>query len=91
MKLYALAVAAHPDDVELSCSGTIIKLTQKNYPVGILDLSRGELGTRGNAKIREKEAKEAAVLMGVSVRENLNLPDGGIEVTSFITAPMEKF
>lgn len=81
MKLYALAVAAHPDDIELSCSGTIIKLTQKNYPVGILDLSRGELGTRGNEKIREKEAKEAALLMGVSLRENLNLPDGRIEVT----------
>ncbi len=81
MKLYALAIAAHPDDIELSCSGTIIKLTQKNYPVGILDLTRGELGTRGNEKIRESEAKEAAKLMGVSVRENLELPDGGIEVT----------
>ncbi|CUS78545.1 bacillithiol biosynthesis deacetylase BshB1 [Candidatus Kryptobacter tengchongensis] len=81
MKLYALAIAAHPDDIELSCSGTIIKLTHKGYPVGILDLTRGELGTRGNEKIREEEAKEAASLMGVKVRENLELPDGGIEVT----------
>jgi len=81
MNLYALAIAAHPDDIELSCSGTIIKLTQKNYPVGILDLTRGELGTRGDEKIRESEAKEAAKLMGVSIRENLGLPDGGIEVT----------
>lgn len=81
MKLYALAIAAHPDDIELSCSGTIIKLTHKGYTVGILDLTRGELGTRGNEKIREKEAKEAASLMGVKVRENLELPDGGIEVT----------
>lgn len=80
MKLYALAIAAHPDDIELSCSGTIIKLTQKNYPVGIIDLTQGELGTRGNTKIREKEAKEAAKLMGVSLRENLKLPDGKIEV-----------
>ncbi|MCX7762167.1 MAG: bacillithiol biosynthesis deacetylase BshB1 [Candidatus Kryptonium sp.] len=81
MKLYALAIAAHPDDIELSCSGTIIKLTQKNYPVGILDLTRGELGTRGDEKMRAKEAKEASSLMGVSIRENLKLPDGGIEVT----------
>lgn len=81
MNLYALAIAAHPDDIELSCSGTIIKLTQRNYSVGILDLTRGELGTRGDEKTRESEAKEAAKLMGVSVRENLGLPDGGIEVT----------
>ncbi len=81
MKLFALAVAAHPDDIELSCSGTIIKLTDKGLPVGILDLTRGELGTRGNEKIREKEAKEAAKLMGVSIRENLELPDGRIQVT----------
>jgi bacillithiol biosynthesis deacetylase BshB1 len=81
MKLFALAIAAHPDDIELSCSGTIIKLTDKGLPVGILDLTRGELGTRGNEKIREKEAKEAAKLMGVNIRENLGLPDGKIQVT----------
>jgi bacillithiol biosynthesis deacetylase BshB1 len=81
MKLFALAIAAHPDDIELSCSGTIIKLTDKGLPVGILDLTRGELGTRGNEKIREKEAKEAAKIMGVNIRENLGLPDGKIQVT----------
>jgi bacillithiol biosynthesis deacetylase BshB1 len=81
MKLFALAIAAHPDDIELSCSGTIIKLTDKGLPVGILDLTRGELGTRGNEKIREKEAKEAAKIMGVNIRENLRLPDGKIQVT----------
>jgi len=81
MKLYALAIGAHPDDIELSCSGTIIKLTQKDYPVGIVDLTQGELGTRGDKKIREMEAKEAGKLMGVRLRENLKLPDGKIEVT----------
>jgi bacillithiol biosynthesis deacetylase BshB1 len=81
MKLFALAIAAHPDDIELSCSGTIIKLVDRGFSVGILDLTRGELGTRGDDKIRAREAMEAAKVMGVKIRENLKLPDGWIENT----------
>lgn len=76
MKLDILAIGAHPDDVELSCSATIAKEIEKGRKVGILDLTRGELGTRGTAEIREKEAKEAAEILGVSVRENLDFSDG---------------
>lgn len=76
MKLDILAIGAHPDDVELSCSATIAKEIEKGRKVGILDLTRGELGTRGTAEIREKEAKEAAEILGVSVRENLEFSDG---------------
>ncbi|MBI5475025.1 MAG: bacillithiol biosynthesis deacetylase BshB1 [Ignavibacteriae bacterium] len=80
MKLDALAIAAHPDDIELACSGTIIKLVRQGKRVGILDLTRGELGTRGTEQIREQEAREATKLLGVHARENLGLPDGNIEV-----------
>lgn len=76
MKLDILAIGAHPDDVELSCSATIAKEIEKGRKVGILDLTRGELGTRGTAEIREKEAKAAADILGVSVRENLEFSDG---------------
>ncbi len=80
MKLDVLAIGAHPDDVELACGGTLIKLVKQGRKVGILDLTRGELGTRGTQKIRQAEAKEAAKILGVHLRENLGLKDGSIEV-----------
>ena len=81
MNLDVLAIGAHPDDVELSCGGTILKLTKKGYKVGILDLTEGELGTRGTKEIRGKEAAAAARILGVSLRENLQIPDGNIRST----------
>ena len=71
-----LAIGAHPDDVELGCSGTIAKEIALGKKVGIIDLTRGELGTRGTAEIRDSEAKKAAGILGVSFRENLNFKDG---------------
>ena len=79
MKLDVLAIGAHPDDIELTCGGTIIKLVKQGRSVGILDLTEGELGTRGDRKIRAQEAAKAAAVMGVALRENLKLPDGNIE------------
>lgn len=76
MKLDILVFAAHPDDAELGCGGTIAKHTKRGDKVGIIDFTRGELGTRGTTTIRELEAKESAKILGVSVRENLNLRDG---------------
>ena len=76
MKLDILAIGAHPDDVEMSCGGTIAKEIAKGKKVGILDLTRGELGTRGSAEIRHKEATAAANILGISVRDNLALADG---------------
>lgn len=76
MKLDILAFGAHPDDVELGCSGTIAKEVSLGKKIGIIDLTRGELGTRGSVPIRDKEAKNAAEILGVSVRENLNMRDG---------------
>ncbi|PWA07357.1 bacillithiol biosynthesis deacetylase BshB1 [Flavobacterium psychrotolerans] len=76
MKLDILAFGAHPDDVELGCGGTISKEITLGKKVGIIDLTRGELGTRGSAEIRDQEAYAAAKILGVSVRENLNMRDG---------------
>lgn len=76
MKLDILAFGAHPDDVELGAAGTLIKHLRYGRQVGIADLTKGELGTRGSAEIRAKEAASAAKLMGISVRENLGLADG---------------
>ncbi len=76
MKLDILVLAAHPDDVELGCGGTVAKHVSLGYKVGIVDLTRGELGTRGTPQIREQEAKDAAAILGVSVRDNLDLKDG---------------
>ena len=76
MKLDILAFGAHPDDVELSCSGTILKHIFLEKKIGIIDLTRGELGTRGSASVRLKEAALAAKMLGVSVRENLKMADG---------------
>ena len=76
IRLDALAVGAHPDDVEFSCGGTLLKLVSLGYKVGVLDMARGELGTRGSAEIRAQEAAAAARALGLSVRDNLELPDG---------------
>lgn len=76
MKLDILAIGAHPDDVELGCGATIAKEIANGKKVGILDLTRGELGTRGTPEIRDKEAQNAAKILGVVVRENLGLADG---------------
>ncbi len=80
MKLDLLAIAAHPDDVELTCGGTLIKMVQRGYKVGILDLTAGEMGTRGTDEIRRREAAAAARILGVHFRENLGLPDARLEV-----------
>ncbi len=76
MKIDILAIGIHPDDVELSCSGTIAKHIAAGRSAGILDLTLGELGTRGNAALRTKEAMEAAKILGVSFRTQLNFKDG---------------
>lgn len=76
MKLDILAFAAHPDDVEICAAGTIIKHVSKGKKAGIIDLTRGELGTRGNAELRAEEARAAAEIIGLSVRENLAMSDG---------------
>ncbi len=80
MQLDALAFGAHPDDVELTCAGTIIKLGAIGYKTGVIALTRGELGTRGTADIREKEFEEAGTIMGLSVHKMLNIPDGNVQV-----------
>lgn len=76
MKLDILAFGAHPDDVELGCGATIAKEISLGKKVGIIDLTRGELGTRGSAEIRDKEAAAAAKILGVAIRENLRFRDG---------------
>ncbi len=76
MKLDILAFGAHPDDVELGCGATIAKEISLGKKVGIIDLTRGELGTRGSAEIRDKEAKKAQEILGVHIRENLGFSDG---------------
>jgi N-acetylglucosamine malate deacetylase 1 len=76
MKLDLLAFGAHPDDVELSCSGTILVEKLNGKKVGVADLTQGELGTRGNADTRKKEAAAAAAILQLDVRENLELADG---------------
>jgi len=79
MNVDILAIAAHPDDIELACSGTILKHISLGYTAGIVDLTQGELGTRGTAEIRLKEANNSANILGVSFRKNLNLGDGFFE------------
>lgn len=76
MKLDVLAIGVHPDDVELGCSGTILNEIRQGKKVGIIDLTQGELGTRGTAESRAREAAAAASILGVSVRENLQMRDG---------------
>ncbi|MBS1655133.1 MAG: bacillithiol biosynthesis deacetylase BshB1 [Bacteroidetes bacterium] len=76
MKLDLLAIGVHPDDVELGCSGVIINEVKKGKKAGIIDLTQGELGTRGTIETRYQEAATAAMIMGVQVRENLKMRDG---------------
>ena len=76
MKLDILAIGAHPDDVELGCGGTLAKEIKNGKIVGILDLTKGELGTRGTDETRRTEANDAKNILGVAVRENLGIPDG---------------
>ena len=76
MKLDILAIGAHPDDVELGCGATIAKEIAQGKKIGIIDLTRGELGTRGSAEIRDAESNSAAKILGVAVRENLAFSDG---------------
>jgi len=76
MKLDILAIGAHPDDIELSCAGTIAKEVAKGRKVGVVDLTRGELGTRGTAETRDQEAADASKILGLEVRENLKFKDG---------------
>jgi bacillithiol biosynthesis deacetylase BshB1 len=76
MKVDILAIGVHPDDIELSCCGTILKHIEIGKKVGILDLTRGELGTRGTAGTRDKEAADAAKIMGASFRKNARMADG---------------
>jgi bacillithiol biosynthesis deacetylase BshB1 len=79
MKLDILAFAAHPDDAELSCSGTLLQHIAMGKKVGIIDLTRGELGTRGSAELRDQEAANSSKIMGIHVRENLRMADGFFE------------
>jgi bacillithiol biosynthesis deacetylase BshB1 len=79
MNLDVLVFGAHPDDAELSMGGTIAKLTSQKMKVGIIDLTKGELGTRGSAETRQKEAFQAAIILKAAVRENLNIPDGNVQ------------
>jgi N-acetylglucosamine malate deacetylase 1 len=76
-----LAIFAHRDDAELNCGGTLAKAARAGHRVGILDLTQGEMGTRGSAELRAQEAANAAKVLGAAVRENLGLPDAGIENT----------
>jgi N-acetylglucosamine malate deacetylase 1 len=76
MKLDILAFGAHPDDVELGCSGTIAKEVNLGKKIGIIDLTRGELGTRGSVETRNSESAKASEILGVSIRENLDMRDG---------------
>lgn len=80
-KVDVLAIAAHPDDMELICGGTLIRAQMLGRCTAILDLAAGEMASRGTAELRAKEAARAAKVMGVSIRENLGLPDGGIQNT----------
>src|SRR3981189_2938319 len=76
-----LAIAAHRDDVEQTCGGTMLKMSQLGHRAGILDLTQGEMGTRGTAEDRAREAADAAKILGVSWRQALDIPDGRVENT----------
>ena len=82
MTLDVLVFAAHPDDAELAMGGTIARFANDGFSVGVVDLTRGEMGTRGSAETRHKEALEAAKILKTSIRENLLIPDGDIEISN---------
>jgi bacillithiol biosynthesis deacetylase BshB1 len=79
MNLDVLVFSAHPDDAELSMGGTIARLSKNGFKVGLIDITRGELGTRGTAETRQQEAFRSAIILKTAVRENLNIPDGNIQ------------
>ena len=79
-RLHALAIAPHPDDVELTCAGTIIKLGKMGYRTGVISLTAGEMGTRGTPEIRRKEFEKAGQTMGLQVHKTLTMPDGNVKV-----------
>ena len=79
MKLNILAFGAHPDDIELSCGGTIVKMVKTGYKVGVIDITEAELSTRGNVELRKQETKKSAEILKLQVRENLKIQDGQIE------------
>lgn len=81
MPVDVLAIAAHPDDVELTCAGTLVALKARGRRFGIVDLTRGEMGTRGDAASREREARSAAEVLGAEFRETLDFGDGGLRKT----------
>jgi N-acetylglucosamine malate deacetylase 1 len=81
MHLDLLAIAAHPDDVELTCGGTLLKMAQRGYKTGILDLTAGEMGTRGTPETRAKEAAQAAKLLRITWRGTLGVPDSDVQPT----------
>src|ERR1043165_1399119 len=81
MTVDILAIFAHPDDLELAVGGTMLKMKDLGYRTGALDVTRGEMGTRGTAEGRAAEAEEAARILGLDIRENLGLPDGHVFVT----------
>ncbi len=80
MPVDVLAISAHPDDVELTCGGTLARMKAAGYRFAVIDLTRGEMGTRGSAEIRAKEARRAAEILGADFRESLDLGDGGLRL-----------
>src|SRR5688572_13404357 len=88
MKTDILFIVAHPDDVELCCAGTVFKHIEMGHTIGIVDLTAGELGTRGNARIRAEEAAKASAIMGISLRENLGLRDGFFDLSKSNKMPV---
>lgn len=88
MKTDLLFIAAHPDDVELCCAGTVFRHIEAGHTVGIVDLTAGELGTRGNAQLRAEEAAEASRIMGIAFRENLGLRDGFFDLSESNKLPI---
>jgi N-acetylglucosamine malate deacetylase 1 len=81
MPVDVLAIAAHPDDVEMTCGGTLAQMKRRGRTFGIVDLTGGEMGTRGNAEMRRREAERAAEILGAEFRETLNFGDGGLKTT----------
>lgn len=80
MKVDILCFGAHPDDVEISCGGTVIKSVEQGKKVGLIDLTEGELGSRGTIQTRYEEAENASKILGIEIRENLQMPDGFFEI-----------
>ena len=76
---HVLAIAAHPDDVEQTCGGTLLRMAEAGYSTGIIDLTAGDMGTRGSPEIRVEESEAAARILGVTHRENLHFPDARLE------------